>query len=52
VKEAPDELARNIFETKLEVRVLKDGVMPALKGERADRIALLVGDFFAADDAW
>jgi hypothetical protein len=48
VQHAPDELARDVLEAELEVRVLEDRVVPALEGERADRVALLVGDLVGA----
>jgi hypothetical protein len=51
VKKCPDELAGNIFETELEGCVLLDRVMSCVKGERPNRVALLVGDLVRADHA-
>ena len=51
VQERPDELPRDVLETELEVRVLIDRVMAGVEGQRADRVALLVGDLVRADDA-
>jgi hypothetical protein len=42
-------LARDIFQAKLEMGVLVDGVMAAVERGCADVEALLVGDFFGAD---
>jgi hypothetical protein len=50
VEEGPDELAGDIFETKFEMGVLENGVMAAVEGGCADIEALLVGDFFGADE--
>ena len=44
VQERPDELAADVFEAKLEVRVLIDGVVTGVKRGGADRGALLFGD--------
>ncbi len=52
VEEGPDELAGNVFQAELEMGVLVDGVMAAVEGGRADVEALLVGDFFGADETW
>jgi hypothetical protein len=49
VKERPDELAADIFETEFEMRVLIDGVVAAEKSGGADVETLLVGDFFWSD---
>ena len=51
VEERPDELAADVFEAEFEVGVLIDGVMAAVEGGGADVEALLVGDFFGADEA-
>ena len=51
VKERPGELAADIFKAKFEMGVLIDGVMATVKSGRADVEALLVGDFFGADQA-
>ena len=45
VKKRPDELAADVFQAELEMGVLVDGVMAAIKGGGADIQALLVGDF-------
>ncbi len=45
VQKRPDELPAHILEPEFEVRVLVDGVMPAEIRSRADRHALLLGDF-------
>ena len=50
VKKGPDELTADVFEAELEGGVLKDGVVAAVKGGRADVEALLVGDFFGSDE--
>ena len=52
VQKRPDELAADVFEPKFEMRVLIDGVMPAEVSRGADGDALLVGDFFRANQAW
>jgi hypothetical protein len=44
VQERPDELARDVLETELEIRVLIDRVMTGIERQRADRVPLLVGD--------
>lgn len=51
MEERPYELPADIFEAKFKMRVLENGVMPAVKRGRADRDALLVRDFFGADQA-
>jgi hypothetical protein len=51
VEEGPDELAGDIFEAEFEMGVLENGVMAAVEGGGADVEALLVGDFFGADEA-
>ena len=51
VKKRPDELAADIFQPEFEMCVLVDGVMAAVEGSGADVDALLVGDFFRADQA-
>ena len=51
VKKRPDELAAYIFQAKFEMCVLVNGVMAAVEGSGADVEALLVGDFFRADQA-
>ena len=45
MQDAPHQLARNILEAELEMRVLKHRVVSAFEGQRPDRVALLVGDF-------
>src|SRR6266567_6863 len=52
VEERPDELAADVFEAEFEIGVLVTGVMAAVKGGGTDVEALLVGDFFGADQAW
>jgi 2-dehydro-3-deoxy-D-arabinonate dehydratase len=52
VKERPHELAAHVLEPELEVGVLPHGVVPALEGERPDRLALGRGDFIRVDDPW
>jgi hypothetical protein len=49
VQERPDELAGDIFQAELEMGVLVNGVMAAVKSGGADVEALLVGDFFGRD---
>src|SRR5579863_2912452 len=51
VEKRPDELAADVFEAELEVRMLIDGVMAAVIGGRTDRHALLVGDLLGTDQA-
>src|SRR6266852_5011639 len=51
VQERPDELAADVFEAEFEMGVLVDGVMAAVESGGADIEALLVGDFFGADEA-
>src|SRR5208283_194865 len=51
MKKGPDELAANVLDAKLEVRVLIYRVMPAIESGCADVEALLVGDFVASNQA-
>ena len=51
VQERPDELPADVFEAKFKMRVLVDGVVPAVKRRGPDLQALLVGDFFRSDEA-
>ncbi len=51
VKEGPDELAADVFKAEFEMSVLVDGVVAAVEGCGADVEALLVRDFFGADEA-
>ena len=52
VQHAPHELARDVLEPELEVRVLEHRVVPTLEGEGSDGVALLVGDLGRADHPW
>ena len=47
MQERPDELPRDVLEAELEVRVLVDRVVAGVEGQRADRVALPVGDLVA-----
>jgi len=49
VQERPHELARDVLEAELEVRVLVDRVMAGVERQRANRVALLVRDFDGRD---
>ena len=49
MKERPDELPGDVLETELEIRVLIDRVVSSVEGQRADRVALFVGDFVRTD---
>jgi len=51
VEKRPNELAADVFEAKFKMSVLVDGVMAAVEGGDADVEALLIGDFFGADEA-
>src|SRR5215469_3103396 len=51
VQERPDELAADVFEAELEMRVLVDRVVPAIKRGGADVEALLIRYFFRRDQA-
>jgi hypothetical protein len=51
VKKRPDKLSADIFQSELEMRVLINGVMAAEKSGCSDVEALLVVDFFGADEA-
>ncbi len=51
VEKRPDELTADVFEAKFEVSVLIDGVMAAVESSGANVDALLVRDFFRADEA-
>ena len=51
MQERPDELARDVLETELEVRVLIDRVVARVERERTDGVSLPVGDFRRADHA-
>ena len=51
VQERPDELAADVFEAKLEVRVLIDGVVAGVERGGADGGALLFGDLLRTDQA-
>ena len=46
----PHQLPRDVLEAELEVRVLIDRVVAGVEGERADRVALAVGDLARRDD--
>ena len=51
VQERPDELAADVFEAELKMRVLVDGVVAGVESRRADGGALLLGDFVGRDQA-
>src|SRR5271169_2694231 len=51
VEEGPDELAADVFQAEFEMRVLIDGMVAAVESGGANIEALLVGDFFGADEA-
>jgi hypothetical protein len=51
VKKGPNELAANVLDSKLEVRVLIYGVMPAIESGRANVEALLIRDFVGRNQA-
>ncbi len=51
MEEGPDELAADVFEAEFEMGVLVDGVMATVESSGANVEALLVGDFFRADEA-
>ena len=51
MQKRPDELAADVFESKLKMRVLINGVMAGEKRGRADGGALLVGDFLGRNQA-
>ena len=51
VEKRPDELAADVFKAEFEMGVLIDGVMATVERGGADVEALLVGDFFGADEA-
>lgn len=51
VEEGPDELAADVFEAEFEMGVLVDGVMAAVESGGANVQALLVSDFFGADES-
>ena len=51
VEEGPDELTADVFKAELEVSVLVNGVVAAIKSGCADVEALLVGDLFGSDKA-
>src|SRR5258708_35405500 len=50
VEKGPNELTADIFEAEFEMSVLVDGVVAAVKGRGADIHALLIGNFFVADE--
>jgi hypothetical protein len=50
VEEGPDKLAADVFQAEFEMRVLVDGVMSAEESGGANVEALLVIDFFGADE--
>ena len=49
VQEGPHTLSADIFEAEFKVRVLINGVMPAVVRGGANCHALLIGDFFCAN---
>ena len=51
MQERPHELPRDVLEAELEVRVLVDRVVAGVEGQRADGVALAVGDLGGADHA-
>ena len=51
MQERPDELARDVFEPELEMRVLIHRVVTGVERQRADRVALPVRDLGGPDDA-
>ena len=51
MQKRPDKLPAHILEPEFKMRVLINRVMPAVKGRGADVDALLVGDFFGADQS-
>ena len=51
MEKVPDEVPGDILQAKFKVGVLENGVMPAIERGRADIQALLVGNFFRADEA-
>src|SRR5229473_2725914 len=51
VEERPDEVAADVFEAKLEMSVLVNGVMAAVKRRGADIHTLFFGDLLGADQA-
>ena len=51
VKKGPNELAANVLDSKLEMRVLIYGVMPAIESGRANVQALLIRDFVGRNQA-
>ena len=50
VEEGPNELATDVFEAELEMGVLVDGVVSAMKSGCANVEALLVCDLFGSDE--
>jgi len=51
VEEGPDELTADVFQAELEVSVLVDGVVAAIKSGCANVEPLLIGDLFGSDEA-
>src|SRR5262249_23498713 len=51
VEKRPDELAADVFEAELKMRVLVDGVMTTVEGSCANVEALLIGDLLGNNQA-
>ena len=51
MKDRPDELPGDVLEAELEVRVLVDRVVTGVEGQRANRVALPIGDLARGDHA-
>ena len=49
VQKGPYKLPADIFQAKFKMRMLVDGVVSAVKSTRANIQALLIGDFFGAN---
>ena len=45
-------MARDVLQTELEVRVLVDRMVTRIEGQRADRVALRLGNLGRRDHAW
>ena len=49
MEKGPDKLTAYVFQAEFEMGVLIDRVMPGIKGQRTNRVALIVCDLVSTD---